>query len=205
MAQAAPGEVYNAHALRLGWDARCDAPRTFAWPGFAALLSLWQELRGNAVLPRRSALTARRLKSVLPDIALYERIAQGSPGTWRVRLVGTEFAKVYDGAAGQLLGECLTPGPAFRFQTGLDEVMTAGRPLRFIARCDCVDRNFLSGEFCALPLADDLDQPVMVLLCARFSGVLFEDFLATVSASDRQAKSPDSAARVSDASTAIWP
>ncbi|HEY0266162.1 MAG TPA: PAS domain-containing protein, partial [Rhizomicrobium sp.] len=176
MDQAAPGEVYNAHARRLGWDARCDAPHTFAWPGFAPLLSLWQDLRGTAALPRRSALTARRLKGVLPDIALYERIATGSPGTWRVRLVGTEFAKVYGETAGQLLGECLMPGPAFRFQLGLDEVMAAGRPLRFIARCDCVDRKFLSGEFCALPLADDQDRPAMVLLCARFSGVVFEDF-----------------------------
>ncbi len=198
-----PGDSYNAHARKLGWQARCDAPSAFYWPGFAPLLSLWQELRGTAALPRRSAMTARRLKDFLPDIALYERVAQGSPSAWRVRLVGTQFAQVYGEDAGKLLNECLMPGPAQRFQIGLDEVMDAGRPLRFIASCDCVDRKFLSGEFCALPLADDRDQPALVLLCARFSAVQFEDLLKA--AIDAQTKSLDSAARVSAPSTAMCP
>jgi hypothetical protein len=205
MKTVSPGDTYNANARKLGWDAHCDAPKVFAWSGFAPLLALWQELRGDAMLPRRSAMTARRLKNFLPDIALYEKIAPGSPGVYRVRLVGTEFAQVYGENAGKLLNECLMPGPAFRFQLGLDEVLDAMRPLRFIARADCVDRKFVSGEFCGLPLADDRDKPAMVLLCARFSAVPFEDFLAEVSASDAQAKSLASAARVSAPSTAMWP
>jgi hypothetical protein len=120
-----------------------------------------------------------------------------------VRLVGTEFAKVYGEHAGKLLNECLMPGPAFRFQLGLDEVLQALRPLRFIASADCVDRKFVSGEFCALPLADEQDCPSMVLLCARFSAVPFEDFLAA--ASDAQAKSRARALRVSAPSTAMCP
>ncbi len=205
MKQLAPGDVYNAHARKLGWDAHCDAPDVFAWPGFAPLLSLWRDLRAGAVLPRRSAMTARRLKDVLPDIALYEKVAPGSPGVYRVRLTGTEFAQVYGEHAGKLLNECLMPGPAFRFQVGLDEVLEALRPLRFIARADCVDRKFVSGEFCALPLADEQDRPSMVMLCARFSAVPFEDFLAEVSASDTQAKSRARASRVSEPSTAMCP
>ena len=200
-----PGDIYNMHARKKGWDARCDAPDVFLWPGFAPLLSLWNDLRGAAPMPRRSAMTARRLKTFLPDIALYEKVAPGSPSVWRVRLTGTEFATVYGEHSGKLLNECLMPGPAFRFQIGLDEVMDARRPLRFIARCDCVDRKFLSGEFCGLPLADDQDRPAMVLLCARFSAERFEDFLAAASASDRQAKSVASAARVSAPSTAMCP
>jgi hypothetical protein len=205
MKTAAPGDLYNAHARSKGWDAYCDAPETFAWPGFAPLLALWRELRGDAMLPRRSAFTARRLKDLLPDIALYEKIAPGSPGVWRVRLVGTGFAQVYGENAGKLLNECLMPGPAFRFQVGLDEVMDAMRPLRFIARADCADRKFVSGEFCGLPLANDRDEPAMVLLCARFSAVPFEDLLAEVFASDAQAKSRARAVRVSSPSTAMWP
>jgi hypothetical protein len=70
MKQVAPGDIYNGHARKLGWDAHCDAPDVFAWPGFATLLSLWRDLRNGAVLPRRSAMTARRLKDFRPDIAL---------------------------------------------------------------------------------------------------------------------------------------
>ena len=203
MRTVSPGDVYNAHARSKGWDAHCDAPEVFAWPGFAPLLALWRDLRGDALLPRRSAMTARRLKDFLRVLALYQKIAPGSPGVYRVRLVGTEFAKVYGENAGKLLNECLMPGPAFRFQVGLDEVMEAMRPLRFIARADCADRKFVSGEFCGLPLADDGDRPSMVMLCARFSAVPFEDFLAQVSASDAQAKSRARASRVSVASTAM--
>jgi hypothetical protein len=79
MRQMSPGETYNAHARKRGWDAHCDAPDVFAWPGFAPLLTLWRDLRNGAVLPRRSAMTARRLKEFLSDIALYEKARRAAP------------------------------------------------------------------------------------------------------------------------------
>jgi hypothetical protein len=203
MKTVAPGEIYNAHARSKGWDGYCDAPDVFAWPGFSVLLALWRDLRGDAALPRRAAMTARRLKEFLPDIALYEKVAPGTPGLYRIRLVGTEFAQVYGDNAGKLVNECVMPGAAFRFQTALDEVLGAMRPLRIISRADCADKKFLSGEFCALPLADDQDRALMVLLCVRFSTMPFKDFLASVLAGDDQAKSLPSAARVSAPRTAM--
>jgi hypothetical protein len=178
MRMTAPGEVYNAQALEKGWDARCDAPGAFAWAGFTPLLALWEELRGPGALPRRDAMTARRLKQFLSDIALYERIAEGASHVWRLRLAGTQFAQIYGENTGRLLRDWLAPDAAFRFQLGLDEVLAAGVPLRFRARTDCGDKKFMSGEFCALPLADSEGRPAMVMLCAHFSATPWPEFLA---------------------------
>lgn len=184
MRMAVPGEVYNAHALEKGWDARCDAPAAFAWAGFNPLLALWEELRGAGALPPREAMTARRLKDFLRDIALYERIAEGAAHLWRLRLAGTKFAQVYGENTGRLLRDWLAPDAAFRFQLGLDEVMAAGVPLRFRARTDCGDKKFMSGEFCALPLADSQGRPALVMLCAHFSATPWAEFLAATEANE---------------------
>ena len=72
MKQAAAGDSYNALALALGWAGYCDSTLQFDSPQFTELAELWQNLRGDAALPKREAMTARRLKDLLPAIALYE-------------------------------------------------------------------------------------------------------------------------------------
>ncbi len=208
MKQAAPGDIYNAQARVLGWAGYCDPALHFDWPDFAGLVRLWHELRGDAALPPRDAMTARRLKDLLPNIALYERFT-GADGyhRHRVRLEGVRFARIYGNHTGQVMQDFLPPEHAKRFCLGLDETLTAMAPLRFLARTDSADANHLSAEFCTMPLADGEGRATMVMICTRFSAIPWEIYLQA--AMERlqiaQAKSLASAARDSADNTAIWP
>ena len=170
MQQAAPGEIYNAQAQVLGWASYCDPGLHFDWPNFVSLAHLWHELRGDAPLPRRDAMTAGRLKDLLPNIALYDRVtASDGHVRHRVRLEGTRFARIYGNHTGQVVQDFLPPQHAKRFCLGLETAASAMVPLRFLARTDSADKNFLSAEYCVMPLADNEGRPAVVLVGAHFS------------------------------------
>jgi hypothetical protein len=206
MNHPAPPENYNAQASAMAWAAHCDPTLRFDWPGFADLVRLWNDLRGDAVLPPREAMTARRLKDLLPNIALYERFV-GPDGGYRhrVRLEGMRFVRIYGTHTGQLVQDFLSPENAARFCAGLDTTLAMMAPLRFLARTDSADANFLSAEFCVMPLADRQGQPSMAMLCVRFSATPWEEYIeaALQGLKLAQAKSLASAVRASTLSTAI--
>jgi hypothetical protein len=206
MKQAASDNIYNALALESGWAGFCDPALHFDWPRFTELAELWQSLRGEAALPRREAMTARRLKDLLPSIALYERFT-GPDGNHRhrVRLEGMRFVRIYGTHTGQVVQDYLSPPNAKRFCAGLDTTLAAMMPLRFLARTDSADVNFLSAEFCTMPLADAQGNPALIMICAHYSAMPWEIYFEA--AMERlklaQAKSLASAARDSALSTAI--
>jgi hypothetical protein len=206
MKHAAPGELYNAQARVLGWAGYCDPELHFDWPPFVGLVQLWHELRGDAALPKRDAMSARRLKDLLPNIALYERFI-GTDGhiRHRVRLEGTRFARIYGTHTGQVVQDFLAPPHAKRFGHGLETTLSAMAPLRFLARTDSADANFLSAEFCTIPLADNQGHPAMVLICVHFSAVAWDVYFAAAMArlKTAQAKSLASAERASMLNTAM--
>lgn len=197
-------ETYQAQAAAAGWAALCDPDLHFDWARFKDLVQLWRDLRGDAALPAREAMTARRLKDLLPNIALYERFtAPDGKHRHRVRLEGMRFVRIYGTHTGQVVQDFLSPENAARFGGGLDTTLAAMAPLRFLARTDSADKNFLSAEFCTMPLADNQGRPNMVMICVQFSAMPWEDFLAGAKDRLAQAKSLASAARVSALRTAI--
>ena len=206
MTQAAAADIYNALALESGWARLCDPALHFDWPRFTELAELWQSLRGEAALPRRESMTARRLKDLLPSIALYERFT-GPDGNYRhrVRLEGMRFVRIYGAHTGQVVQDFLSAPNAKRFCAGLDTTLAAMTPLRFLARTDSADVNFLSAEFCTMPLADGQGNPTLIMICAHYSATPWEIYFEA--AMERlklaQAKSLASAARDSVLSTAI--
>lgn len=197
-------ETYQAQAAAAGWAALCDPDLHFDWARFKDLVQLWRDLRGDAALPAREAKTARRLKDLLPNIALYERFtAPDGKHRHRVRLEGMRFVRIYGTHTGQVVQDFLSPENAARFGGGLDTTLAAMAPLRFLARTDSADKNFLSAELCTMPLADNQGRPNMVMICVQFSAMPWEDFLAGAKDRLAQAKSLASAARVSALRTAI--
>jgi len=197
-------ETYQAQAEAAGWAVLCDPDLHFDWAGFQDLVRLWRDLRGDAMLPAREAMTARRLKDLLPNIALYERFtAADGQYRHRVRLEGMRFVRIYGTHTGQVVQDFLSPENAERFCGGLDTTLAAMAPLRFLARTDSADKNFLSAEFCTMPLADNQGRPSMVMLCVQFSATPWENYLEEARERLAQAKSLASAARVSTLSTAI--
>jgi hypothetical protein len=149
-------------------------------------------------------MTARRLKDLLPGIALYERFTEAD-GSYRhrVRLEGMRFVRIYGAHTGQVVQDYLSPQNAKRFCAGLDTTLAAMRPLRFLARTDSADVNFLCAEFCTMPLADSQGNPTMVMICAHYSATPWEDYFEAAMERLAQAKSLANAARDSALSTAI--
>ena len=203
MTQAA--ELYNARAQSQGWASYCDPTLSFDHDGFHQLVGLWHTLRGAAPLPPRQAMTARLLKDFLPDLALYER--SEVPGGYRhlCRLMGTRVAQVYGEHTGKVMQDFLPPQHIARFCAGIDEGLKVGAPLRFLARTDSANSDYLSAEYCVMPLADAAGAPTMVMIGVSFSGVHWDAFLAQMleRLQTAQAKSFASAPRASVLNTAI--
>jgi len=198
------GDTYNALAQQLGWAGYCDPLLHFDWPRFSELAELWSSLRGDCALPKREAMTARRLKDLLPSVALYERFT-APDGNWRhrVRLEGMAFVRIYGAHTGQLVQDYLSSPNAKRFCAGLDTTLAAMAPLRFLARTDSADVNFLSAEFCTMPLSDAQGNPSLVMICARYSATPWDVYFQAAMERLAQAKSLASAARDCALSTAI--
>jgi hypothetical protein len=135
---------------------------------------------------------------------LYERFT-GPDGNHRhrVRLEGMRFVRIYGTHTGQVVQDYLSPPNAKRFCAGLDTTLAAMAPLRFLARTDSADVNFLSAEFCTMPLADSQGNPTLIMICAHYSATPWETYFEEAMERLAQAKSLASAARDSALSTAI--
>jgi hypothetical protein len=175
MEKDSPSDAYNARAQALGWAAYADPTQSFDRPNFLSLLQLWRELAAGESLPRRDSFTPRLLKAFLPDIGLFERVDKDR---WRARLLGSRFARVYGEFSGKFFDEVMPAEAVTRVQTSLDETVREPLPFRLLARTDTADKNFFSAEYCNLPLADSQGHPTLVLSCAYFAAVPWDEFLA---------------------------
>jgi hypothetical protein len=167
-------DAYNARAQAQGWAAYADPTQSFDRSNFLYLLQLWRDLAVGENLPRRTAFTPRLLKAFLPDVGLFERI----DARWRARLMGTRFARVYGEFSGKFFDEVMPAEAAARVSASLDETLNGQLPFRLLARTDTADKNFFSAEYCNLPLADNTGRPTLVLSCAHFAAVPWDEFLA---------------------------
>jgi hypothetical protein len=176
MENVSPSDAYNACAQARGWAAYADPTQSFDRPNFLSLIQLWRDLAAGETLPRRDSFTPRLLKAFLPDIGLFDRI--DADGRWRGRLLGTRFARVYGDFSGKFFDEVMPSEAVIRVQASLDETLRALGPFRLLARTDTADKNFFSAEYCNLPLADSAGRPTLVLSCAYFAAVPWDEFLA---------------------------
>jgi hypothetical protein len=117
-------------------------------------------------MPERGDLTARVMKSHLPHMTIYERIAGAR---WRVRLMGTRFAGAFGDLTGKIIEDDIPAGRVARFEATLDLALRSDGPLRFLAQADLVGKAFLVAEYLVAPLANEAGEPAMVLSRAHFA------------------------------------
>jgi hypothetical protein len=162
---------FNAAAKREAWHSICDSTLQFAHPELVNLLDLWRSNAGESGIPLRRVMSARMLKSVLRDIAIYERIAplEGAR-RYRVRLMGTGFAHIVGDLTGRFIDEAIAAEFVPRWHAALDATLGANAPLRFVGREDTNNMTFLTGEFFSAPLTADDGRVNLVLGSARYSG-----------------------------------
>jgi hypothetical protein len=167
-AAAEASEKFNAKARAEGWASFCDPCLSFHRLEFRLMVATWRDLGDEEHLPSRKDLTPRRLKSLLRNIVIYERVANGTV-RYRVRLMGTAFADVMGDMSGRFLDEAVPAEHLPRWQAALDTALEAGAPLRFVARADTAGKPFLVGEYFEAPLLDDSGQPTMILAAGNFA------------------------------------
>jgi hypothetical protein len=165
---AEASEKFNARARAEGWASFCDPCLGFHRMEFRLLVATWRDLNEHEHLPCRKDLTPRRFKSLLRNIVVYERVANGSVH-YRVRVMGTAFSDIMGDMTGQFLEDVVPAEHMPRWQAALDTALEAGAPLRFVARADTPCKSFLVGEYFEAPLLDDDGCPSMVLAAGHFA------------------------------------
>ena len=160
---------YNEQADKNGWVSLCDASVTFNHPDLRRLLGLWRK-QAKSGIPLRRDMTARVLKSFLPDIAICERLTGDGQRRYRVSIMGVWFAQLLGNITGKYLDDMLPPEHLPRWQAALDATLADGVPLRFLARTDTSAMSFLNGEYLVAPLLADNGSPSFVLAAGRFTG-----------------------------------
>jgi hypothetical protein len=159
-------ETFNARARAEGWPSLCDPELAFTDTRFRVLLSLWHGFAVGDRMPRRSDFTPRALKALLRNVAIYERVANGTV-RYRVRVMGTAFADAMGDLSGRYIDEAM-PSFAPRWQAAFDAAVEAHAPLRFIGRSDTANKSCVVAEFFEAPLVDD-NGAAMVLAAGHFA------------------------------------
>lgn len=160
-------EKYNARARAEGWPSLCDAALSFHRVEFRVLTATWRSF-ATRQLPTRKDFTPRSLKALLRNVAIYERVANGTV-RYRVRLMGTAFADVMGDLSGKFLDEAIPAEHLTRWHAALDTAIEAGAPLRFVSRTDTVNKPFLVGEYFEAPILTDDGSPNMILAAGMFA------------------------------------
>jgi hypothetical protein len=163
---------YNQTAVAGGWPSICDATNSYSHPDLLRMLDLWMSLAADGI-PSRRLMSPRLLKRHLRDIGLFEQV-RGDSGErrYRVRFSGTAFSQILGDFTGRFLDESIGQHYLERWNASLDLTLSAGVPLRFIARSDTSNMSFLTGEYFSAPLRDDSGKTTLVMTAGRFSSRL---------------------------------
>jgi hypothetical protein len=164
-----PGAKYNAMCLAEGWAGLCDRTLAFRRPELAAMGALWRQVAGNDPVPKRADISPRSLKDHLPNVAIYERLKVEGRYSYRVRLMGTQFARVMGDLTGKFLDHALPPQFVPRWHAALDAVLESGVPLRFVSRSDTANKSYLVGEYFEAPLLGDDGAMNLVIAAGIFT------------------------------------
>lgn len=164
-----PGAKYNAMCLAEGWTGLCDRTLAFRRPELAAMNAFWRQVAGDDPVPKRADISPRALKDHLPHVAIYERVKLENRFSYRVRLMGTQFAQVMGDLTGKFLDKALPPQFLPRWNAALDAVLDAGTPLRFVSRSDTANKSYLVGEYFEAPLLGDDGSMNLVIAAGIFT------------------------------------
>ncbi len=150
----AAADAYNAQSEAGGWEQFCDPELAFTHRDYASVIGLWKAQAGARAIPARADMTARVLKTFLPNVALKERV-ETNPSRYRWRLMGTRVAQIIGERTGKFADENAAPRLAARAIASCDMTLDMATPLRFVGRVLARDKDHMASETLYLPLADE--------------------------------------------------
>jgi hypothetical protein len=167
---AAIVDRYNAQSARDGWRAECDAALLFESDRLTALLSIWNAVRGERPLPRRSDFSARILARHLAHITFVERLqSPGMARRYRFRLFGTALGRYTGDWTGRWLDDALPAVFLPSWLAAYDAAIAAHVPLRFVARFRAEPLEHVRAETLVAPLGDDAATASGLLISVAYS------------------------------------
>ena len=156
---------------RLPWPSGfsvVEDPDVSDTPRFAELLGYWQSKRGERQMPRRSDIDPPlELARHADSLVLIEVVAEADD--FRYRLIGTQVVARHGrdstGMTARQLYENADPVVFDWTMTTLRTVVDRRGPVRATNRLQIVQRDFVTTDQLLLPLADDADATVKMILC----------------------------------------
>lgn len=164
----AAAKALNRKAAQENWHHFCDPTLSFTAPVYSDLLAKWREKAGARRMPSRSEMTARDLKTILPNIVLVER-ALDDPEKYSWRLAGTKITEILGHHTGKTFQESVPPHLLPRWIESMNIILDGGQPMRFIGRVHIGGREYLDAEHLYVPLANDNDVPTYIMGLCRYT------------------------------------
>jgi hypothetical protein len=122
-----------------------------AHPRGQELVRIWTEARDSGRPMARGDVPSRKLLKLMPHLFLLEPNADGSD--WRFRLAGTAIGRRFGAdPTGSLISEIYDRRQANDQAAIYKRVVTSDAPHVTHGRIEGIDRQFLTIEFCHLPL-----------------------------------------------------
>ncbi len=166
-------ERFNAQAVREKWPTLCDERLNFDSDRLAALLDIWQAVRGTRPLPQRADFTARVLAKHLQYLTFVERVAEPGGGRrYRFRLFGSALARYTGDLTGRVLDEQVAGPYLPSWLASYDTAIEMRVPLRFTARFRAAHLEHMAAETLAAPLADETGAPSGLLVSVNYGPVV---------------------------------
>ena len=138
---------------------------------FAGLFRLWDDKRGDRVLPARSDFDPSELKPWLGRLGLLD-VLPGPPMDFRFRLCGTRTVEEYGvDLTGKRFSEACYVGSPATAQTSMGEFVRIGKPRYRNDPVKDINGFALMRERMYLPLAED-GSTINKILCYQESKIL---------------------------------
>jgi len=159
----------NALAEQKGWPLIDDPHLRFVTPQLATVLAVWQSKRGARTLPARANLTIRDLKAALPHLAFLDIVSSGARMRFKVRLAGGAIdAFLGHTPTGRFIDTAVPPEFAEKWSALWRPAISARVPMRTVARVEFPNRRYYVSETFNAPLADDGENPDILITAACF-------------------------------------
>lgn len=168
-AEIASTTAFHEAAADGAWPILCDEGCNFEHAMLAELLVLWQS-EAAAGIPPRTALTARKLQPFMRNIAIYERIGEGTQRRYRVRLMGSGIVQYYGELTGKYIDDVVPEKYLARWYGISDLPLLAQKPVRYVLRADTFDKSYMVAEYLSAPLLSDSGLAKFILLGMIFDG-----------------------------------
>ena len=162
-----PLDVIRMQSDSNGWGGTFEYATKFDEPDLNTVLALWHA-KAKGGIPARTALTARDLAHVLPNLWMVEAVREGARVRYRVRRSGTAVASVMGDMTGRFLDEAIPPPLVSRWEAAAGAFLACARPIRFTTTIDLPHANFFRSEAFHAPLLDAVGAQTILMGVSYF-------------------------------------